>query len=558
MKPASAPGCTPSPPARDANPAPELAGAHETAPDPGSSATARARLLGWALPQTLTAIITTATLLAIGLRLYDLSRPGFLFGINEYDEGTDFGSAIRLVHGAMPYRDFIMVHPPGITLLMLPVALATRVIGTDSGLAAARVATELASAAAVPLAGLLTRHRGVFATLVTCGVLAIFPNSILAARTVLLEPWLVLFCLLAALALFDGDKLTGSTRRLLLGGVLFGFAGAVKVWAILPVVVILVLATRRPRRAAAYAAGVALGFCTPVLPFAISAPASFYRSVIVAQLSRNDIVRTSQGYRLQQMLGLVHFRQPTSPTLVIIAIVVVLLISAVIVLGSRLAHSPPPALDWFAIGTCALVTTTFLWPTDFYYHYAAFLAPFLALVLALPASRLLAALPAGSRLEWLPRASLMTAAGSVVILTMFQAIVETHNHTSVPLTEIATARRLIPPGACVVTDQASYTIAIDRFVSTAPKCSLMIDAMGTNYALSDGRTPQTGAGGSPAVNAAWKAAFRAAKYVWLTTEAYRRIPWTPRLVAYFDSNFVPLTYGPDHLYIRSVPRFVSP
>ncbi|HKR71503.1 MAG TPA: phospholipid carrier-dependent glycosyltransferase, partial [Streptosporangiaceae bacterium] len=268
VKPASAPGCTPSPPVRDANPAPELAGAHETAPDPGSSATARARLLGWPLPQTLTAIITTATLLAIGLRLYDLSRPGFLFGINEYDEGTDFGSAIRLVHGAMPYRDFIMVHPPGITLLMLPVALATRVIGTDSGLAAARVATELASAAAVPLAGLLTRHRGVFATLVTCGVLAIFPNSILAARTVLLEPWLVLFCLLAALALFDGDKLTGSTRRLLLGGVLFGFAGAVKVWAILPVVVILVLTARRPRRAAAYASGVALGFCAPVLPFA--------------------------------------------------------------------------------------------------------------------------------------------------------------------------------------------------------------------------------------------------------------------------------------------------
>ena len=509
-------------------------------------------------PLTLTTVIVAATALAVGLRLYDLSRPGFLLGINEYDEGTDFGSAIRLVHGALPYRDFVMVQPPGITLLMFPVALATKAMGTGIGLAAARVITALASAAAVPAAGQLTRHRGLFATLVTCGVLAIFPDSILAARTVLLEPWLVLFCLLGALVLFDGDQVAGNTRRLMLGGVLFGFAGAVKVWAILPVVVILVLTARRPRQASVYAAGVALGFCVPVLPFALTAPMAFYRSVIVAQLSRNDIVRTSQGYRLQQMLGLVHFRQPTTPTLVIIAIVVVLLISAVIVLGSRLAHSPPPALDWFAIGTCALVTATFLWPADFYYHYAAFLAPFMALVLALPASRLVAALPAGSRHEWLPRASLMTAAGSVLILTMFQVVVETHNHTSVPLTEIATARRLIPPGACVVTDQTSYTIAIDRFVSTAPKCSLMIDAMGTNYALSDGRTPQTGAGGSPGVKAVWMSAFRAAKYVWLTTEAYRRIPWTPRLVAYFDSHFVPLTYGPDHLYIRSVPRFVSP
>jgi len=527
-----------------------------TAPGARSSAAAGARLLGCPRPWTLIAVIMTATLLAVGLRLYDLSRPSFLLGIDEYDEGTDFGSAIRLVHGALPYRDFIMVHPPGITLIMFPVALATRVMGTDTGMAVAREVTALASAAAVPLAGLLTRRRGLFAALVTCGVLAIFPDSVLAARAVLLEPWLVLFCLLGALALFDGDQVASSTRRLLLGGVLLGFAGAVKVWAILPVVVILVLTARRPRQAAVYAAGVALGFCVPVLPFALSAPTTFYRSVIVAQLFRNDIVRISQGYRLQQMLGLAHFPQLTTPALVIIGIVVVVLISAVTVLGSRLAHRPPPALDWFAIGTCALVVAAFLWPADFYYHYAAFLAPFLALVLALPASRLLAALPAGARarLSWLRRATMMTAAAAIVVLTVFQVIVESHNHTSVPPTEIAAAQRLIPPGACVATDQASYTIAIDRFVSTVPQCSLMIDGLGTDYALSNGRNPQTGAAGSPAVEAAWMSAFRAAKYAWLTAEAYRRIPWTPRLAAYFDSHFVPLTEGPDPLYIRSVPR----
>src|SRR5215470_2921704 len=162
------------------------------------SAVADARPPG--CPRTLapTAVIFAATMLAVGLRLYDLSRPGFLLGMNQYDEGTDFGSAIRLVHGALPYRDFVMVQPPGITLLMFPVALATRAAGTDIGLAVARSITALASAAAVPVAGLLTRHRGVFATLVTCGMLAIFPDSIRAARTVLLEPWLVLLCLLGA------------------------------------------------------------------------------------------------------------------------------------------------------------------------------------------------------------------------------------------------------------------------------------------------------------------------------------------------------------------------
>src|SRR5262249_33154513 len=267
--------------------------------------------------------------------------------------------------------------------------------------AVARVVTALASAAAVPLAGLLTRHRGLFAALVACSVLAIFPDSVLAARAVLLEPWLVLFCLLGALALFDGDQVASSTPRLLLGGALFGFAGAIKVWAILPVMVILVLIARRRRQAAVYATGVVLGFCVPVLPFALSAPTTFYRSVIVAQLFRNDIVRIPEGYRLQHMLGLTPFPQPPTAALVIICIVVVLLIGAMTVLGSRLAHSPQPALDWFAIGTCALVVGAFLWPPDFYYHYAAFLAPFLALVLALPASRLLAALPAGQPRRWL-------------------------------------------------------------------------------------------------------------------------------------------------------------
>jgi len=589
------------------------------------------------------AVIIMATLLAAGLRLYNLSRPGYLFGISEYDDGTDLGSAVRLVYGAVPYRDFIMVQPPGITLIMYPLALVTKSFSTDSAMAVARVITALASAAAVPLAGLLTRHRGLFAVLVSCGVLAIYPDSILAARTVLLEPWLVLFCLLGALAVFDGDRIADSRRRIFLGGLLFGFAGAVKVWAILPVVVILVLTARRRRQAAAYAAGVALGFCVPVLPFALTAPVTFYRSVIIAQLVRHDIVRIPEGYRLQQMLGLVHSSQLATLPLVIIGSVVVLVVAAVTVLGSRLAHNPPPGLDWFAAGTCALVVAAFLWPADFYYHYTGFLAPFLALTLALPLSRLLAAAERGrapsgggrragagakrgggtsrargreeqsagavqaergrapsgdgrragagaergrarsagagqaergsgtSRARgrdkhsvgagqaeprrWLAllRPTVTVVAGAALIaLTVLQIGAESNEYSGIPGSEIAAAQRLIPPGACVATDQVSYTIAINRFVSTVPGCSLMIDGVGTDYALSNGRNGQTGASSSPAVEAAWMSAFRAAKYAWLTSEAYRRISWTPQLTAYFDSHFVRLmTTGLDRLYIRA-------
>jgi len=279
--------------------------------------------------------------------------------------------------------------------------------------------------------------------------------------------------------------------------------------------------------------------------------------VIIAQLVRHDIVRIPQGYRLQQMLGLVHSPQLATPALVIISIVVAAAIAAVTVLGSRLAHCRPPALDWFATGTCALVVASFLWPADFYYHYAGFLAPFLALALALPLSRLFAALPAGQNRRWLrrlrPAATATIVAGvALIALAVFQIGAEANEYSGVPASEIAAAKRLIPPGACVATDQVSYTIAIDRFVSTAPGCSLMIDGVGTDYALSNGRNGQTGASSAPAVEAAWMSAFRAARYAWLTSQAYRRISWTPQLTAYFDSHFVPLmTAGRDRLYVRA-------
>ncbi len=98
-------------------------------------------------------IIAAATLLAVGLRAYQLARPGHLLAATEYDDGADFGSALRLVGGAIPYRDFITVQPPGITFLMAPAALLAKLAGTDAAMAAGRILTAAAGAAAVPLAG---------------------------------------------------------------------------------------------------------------------------------------------------------------------------------------------------------------------------------------------------------------------------------------------------------------------------------------------------------------------------------------------------------------------
>jgi alpha-1,2-mannosyltransferase len=520
--------------------------------EPQGEPAAAARLARRGLSSPVTLVIAAATLLALALRLYQLSRPGFLLSVNEYDDGPYFGSAVRLVYGALPYRDFLIVQPPGITLLMVPVALLSKVTGTAWGMAIGRILTSLAGAASVALAGLLVRHRGILATVIACGITAVYPDSIQAAKTVLVEPWLVLFCLIGALAVFEGDHVTARTRRLVWGGVAFGFGGAVEPWAIFPVIVIAVLTLRWPRRLAAYAGGVAAGFLVPVLPFAAMAPYRFYEATIVAQIGpRAGAARTSFWERIQDMTGLADVARPGHLLDVAAAILIVAVVSGSIGLSFLLTWRPPPALDAFAVGSAAFIVAAFLWPSQFHYHFAAFLAPFLAMAIALPLSALVRDLPLISGGSAAPggRAAVPAAlhwggaclAGlAILAMAVIQFGWESSNTPHLPLSVVTAARRMIPPGACLLADEVSFSVMADRLVSDVPGCSLLLDATGTNYALSHGRDPETGAARYKAVDAVWTYAFGHAQYVWLSGLDNHRVAWTPALRSYFQSHFTPI------------------
>jgi alpha-1,2-mannosyltransferase len=503
-------------------------------------------------------VIVATTALALALRMWQLSSPGRLTGVTEYDDGVYLGAALRLVHGVLPYRDFVLVQPPGLILLMTPVAALAKWTGTAGAMAVGRVLTACVGAAAVPVAGRLVRHRGLLAVLIICGLLAVYPDAIAASVTVLQEPWLVLCCLAGAVAVFDGDQVTRSWKRLAWGGAAFGFAGAIKVWAVIPALVIMVLAARRPRRAGVYLAGTAAGFLVPVLPFAVLRPALFYKGVIVAQVVRVDDVRVAAWTRLTSLTGLDSL-SPVSHQAVLIASIV---IPALVVLAFggawMVQRGRPPALDWFALATATLVVAAFMWPADFYYHYSDFLAPFLALCLGLPVARLVAGLEEAG---WRParngrarRAATAVTLAAIAAMAVSQVYHEGRATASVH--EFAALQRVIPPGACVLTDEVSYTIAADRFLSSVPGCSPVVDGVGTDLALGHGRNGVTGAGRVPAVHTVWDQALRTAQYVWLSStldsvEA-RRIAWTPALRAYFFGHFRPV-HGPglpDNLYRR--------
>jgi hypothetical protein len=507
------------------------------------------------LPESLTwltpvnAVIAVATLVALGLRVYQLASPGYLLGVTEYDDGSYFGSAIHLTTGILPYRDFVFVQPPGITILMTPVALLAKVTGTASGMAIARILTTVASAAGVLLAGLLVRHRGLPATILACGLIAIYPDAIETARTVLLEPWLVLFCLAGAVAVFDGDRVTSSRRRLVLGGLALGFGGAIEAWAIMPALVILALCLPGLRRVLTCLAGMAVGFLVPVLPFAALGPANFYRDLIVAQVGpRVDTWRVSNWSRVKEMFGLTNIHV-SHFTLVLVMVIVLGFVVGAFGCAWLVTRRAPRPLDWFALVTTLVIVGVFFYPNQFYFHFVAFLAPFLALAVALPVSRLVNegrpkadTARAGGRLLWVA-----TALATLLIgwfgISEIGALYHQANSTNALRTAagrahmIAVIKRVVPVGDCVFTDRVSYTIAANRFVSHVPGCSPEDDGVGANLALSHGMSANAGAGNVPAVAAMWRNALVHAQYVLLTPHDSTRIAWSTGLVTYFHANF---------------------
>jgi hypothetical protein len=387
-------------------------------------------------------------------------------------------------------------------------------------------------------------------------VTAVYPDAVQAAHTVLVEPWLVLACLGGALLVFDGDRLAAG-RRLVAGGVVFGLAGAVEAWAVVPVLVVTALCLLGPgrglpglraglRRAAKFAGGVTVGFCAPVLPFVAAGPARFYQSVIVAQVGpRADVVPVPLWGRLKEMAGLTDFALPGRVTFplahgvpvvrvvtALTALALVLVIVGGLAVAAHAAGRRPAPLDWFAPATAAAAVAMFLLPSQFHYHFPAFLAPFLGLSIALPAGRLLA-----GRAGWPPRLAGGLAGSVIAVFTVVQAQAETALAPLVPPAQIAAAARQIPPGACATTDEVSLLILASRFVPASGGCPGVLDGLGTDLALSGGLKPETGAARSAAVAVLWQQVFSHARFAWLSPYSERRIAWSPALRGYFTGHF---------------------
>ena len=77
-----------------------------------------------------------------------------------------------------------------------------------------RILTAFVTAANAGLVAFLLRRRGIVPALAGGVLLALFPMAVAADKTLMLEPYLLLFCLLGMVTLFKGDELAGGRRLL--------------------------------------------------------------------------------------------------------------------------------------------------------------------------------------------------------------------------------------------------------------------------------------------------------------------------------------------------------
>lgn len=477
-----------------------------------------------------TALVTgAAALVAAGVATFQLTRAGQLPGAS-YDTAVFLGGAIRLVHGAVPYRDFAFVQPPGLLLLLSPFGLLSEMVGTRRALDALILCTPLLAAANVVLVGRLLRHRGWTACLVACGLLAVCPAVFFALRDGMVEPLMDLCCLVGLCLAFQGDRLAGP-RRLILGGVALGVAATVMLPGLIPALVVVALAARHPRRQLLpLAGGLVAGLGVPSLPFALPSPGGFVDGVFVSQLARvPDVSRASLGLRAVDLtLGGGQGW----------AVLVAFVILACAALAAAAGLLAPPrrrlaSLEWFALGAAvALLAVQFL-TSQYFPHYPAMVAPFLALLLGISAGRLAA---------WrLPRLLPAAVTGFAVWLLAAQVVgVSGLVSLRIPAGHVA---GVLPAGACAVADRTYLLVGSDRFVSTRPGCPELVDPRGTVYANAD--TP----GGAVA---AFSSAITGADYVVVDMSLAAWLPgavYAP-LRAYVGDQFQLVRVGRLYCYVR--------
>lgn len=408
--------------------------------------------------------------LAFAVRLVAVLRGGGLFGRIGYDGSVYYASAAALAHGYAPYRDFLVLHPPGIVLALLPFAALGRVVGDADAYAVARLAWFGLGAVSATLVFLLVRSRGRWPAVAAAVCYAVFVPAVVSEHTTSLEA-VGSVCLLGAVTLLTPGRAVRSRAvvPLLLAGALVGVSTGTKIWGVAVVVALVAWTLRREgvRHAALVLAGAVGGAVVVCLPFFVAAPGAMWRMVVLDQLGRHR-VPGGLGGRLVDIAGLSELRGTVS-TRALAAVALAFLV-AVVVLAVR------DPLGRLAALLLAVTVLVLLATPPWSVAYTGLAAPAVALLVGCAVSRL-RGLATGRLRVVLPVAVVVGLVGYAV--------------ASLPSLTFGSAfpgrtleRAFAAAPGCVTTDDPVALIetgALQR--NFARRCPLVVDLSGYSYDL---------------------------------------------------------------------------
>ncbi len=424
----------------------------------------RTRSTSWWLPA-----VALIGLTAFLLRLVPVLNGGGLYGRGNYDDGVYYAAAAGFVHGLLPYRDFLLLHPPGIVLALTPFAALAGLVGDPTALAVARVTFMIIGAGNAVLVGVALRRLGLAAAVVGGLLYAVALPAVYVEHTTLLEP-LTTTCLVAAVGLlgFAQRAATRAVPALVAAGALLGVSSSIKIWGVVPAAVVLIwtLVVLGRRSAALVAAGGLTGLVVVCGPFFAAAPVQMWQLVVVSQLGRPATGRGSLG-RAWMISGLSAFgARPVLWALLVVGLTVV----------------AAAALAWHApVGRLAVAVLTatlgvlFAMPSWFL-HYAAFSVGPLALVLGAAVGRVAA------RVRRPVPAALALVTTGVLLAAYAVTVVQLPFGRPFPTTTMAATAAA--SRTCITTDNPISLIELDVLRRNMNRgCPLVVDLGGYSYFL---------------------------------------------------------------------------
>ena len=437
----------------------------------------------WVVVAVLVAVV------ALALRLVPVLRGGGLFGLTGYDGGVYYAAAAGLAHGQVPYVDYLLLHPPGIVLALVPFGLVGRVLGHPEGQALARLAWMCLGATSAVLVAATLRRHGPAVALVGGLLYALWLPAIHVERTTALEALTGVLTMGAVWLLTRraGASLAGWAA--LVAGALLGASTATKIWGVAPLLVVAVwcLLVHGLRRASLLMAGAAAATVAVCLPFFVAAPGLMWDMVVGAQVGRRR-VPLDWLTKAVDTAGLTNVQGPRVELLALVAAAVV--VAVVVSWRSRLGRLATVLLG---VGLVLLVASP-AWATDY--------ASLVAAPIALLAGSGTAAVRAWLRSRTDRAVLLALPVASVLVLEAgygLESAPETTFGERFPGRSLA--RVVADRPGCVTSDDPAALVAADVIGRNIERgCPLVVDLGGYSYYLQPAASRRT----SRPDNAQWQ------------------------------------------------------